>query len=294
MRLYKLFFQHRLSWTVLLALTGIGTMIHYASCKTACTYLQGDIFGIDLKYIGVGYMGIIILLALFKQADFIRMFVSAGIGVEIFLVSFQIKEDIFCPYCLSFGVMVLLMYIINYERSSMRNKWYQKMVYVFGDTRIPFFKNQYLPMLFMMLVGYIFVCLSFSGSATPAYAGENSVLPSYGKGAWELIIFTDYFCPPCQAAEKDLGPEIERLINRGDVKITFVDFPGYKHSALYSKYFLYAAKARKDHRNAMKARHVLFSLAAQKKIQQEPLLSAALTSQNVALKPIDPKPVYNE
>jgi hypothetical protein len=44
----------------------------------------------------------------------------------------------------------------------------------------------------------------------------------------------------------------------------------------------------------MKARHVLFSLAAQKKIQQEPLLSAALTSQNVALKPIDPKPVYNE
>ncbi|NLD81223.1 MAG: hypothetical protein GX642_08665, partial [Smithella sp.] len=121
MRLYSLFFQHRLIWTVLLALIGIVIMIYYASCKTACSYLQGDIFGIDLKYIGVGYMGLIILLALFKQADLIRMLVSAGIGVEVFLVSFQFREDIFCPYCLSFGVMVLLMYIINYERSSMRN-----------------------------------------------------------------------------------------------------------------------------------------------------------------------------
>lgn len=294
MHLYRLFFQHRLIWTVLLALIGIGIMIFYALCNTACSYLRGDIFGIDLKYIGVGYMGIIIILAFLKQADLTRMLVSAGIGVEIFLVSFQFRENIFCPYCLSFGIVVLLMYIINYERSSMRNKWYQKMVYFFGDARIPFLKNQHLPMLFMMLAGYIFVCLSFSGSATPAYAGEKTVAPSYGKDAWELIIFTDYFCPPCQSAEKDLGPEIERLLNRGDIKITFVDYPGHKHSALYSKYFLYAAGAGKDHRNAVKARYVLFSLAAQNRIHQEPLLSAALTSKNIALKMIDPKPVYNE
>jgi thiol:disulfide interchange protein DsbA len=294
MRFYRLFFQYRLIWTVVLALIGIGIMIFYAACNTACSYLRGDIFGIDLKYIGVGYMGLIILLAILKQADLIRMLVSAGIGVEIFLVSFQFKENIFCPYCLSFGVMVFLMYIINYERTSMRNKWYQKMVYIFGDAKIPFLKDQHLPMLLMMLVGYIFVCLSFSGSATPAYAGENSVIPSYGKGAWELIVFTDYFCPPCQSAEKDLGPEIERLLKRGDIKITFVDYPGHKHSALYSKYFLYAAGAGKDYQNAVRARHVLFSLAAQKNIDQEPLLSTALASRNIAMKTIDPKPVYKE
>ncbi len=294
MRLYSLFFQHRLIWTVLLALIGIVIMIYYASCKTACSYLQGDIFGIDLKYIGVGYMGLIILLALFRQADLIRMLVSAGIGVEVFLVSFQFREDIFCPYCLSFGVMVLLMYITNYERSSMRNKWYQKMLYVFGDARIPFLKNQYLPMLFMMFAGYIFVCLSFSGSSTPAYAGEKTFYPSYGKGAWELIVFTDYFCHPCQSAEKDLGPEIERLLNRGGMKITFVDFPGHKYSALYSKYFLYAVGAGRDHQNAVKARHELFSHASQNRIYQETVLSAALSSKNIALKTIDPKPVYKE
>lgn len=294
MRLYRLVVQHRLSLTVILALIGIGIMAFYALCNTACSYLRGDIFGIDLKYIGVGYMGVIIVLALLKQADLTRMLVAAGIGVEVFLILFQVSENIFCPFCLSFGIMVFMMYLINYERSGMKSKWYQKIIYAFGDAEIPFLNNQRIPLLAMMLIGYIFVSFSFSGSATPAYAGEGTVAPSYGKGAWELIIFTDYFCPPCQSIEKELEPELERLLARGDVKITFVDFPGHKYSALYSKYFICASEAGKGYRNIIKARRVLFSLATQNKINQEYLLSAALTSQNIALKMIDPKPVYKE
>lgn len=294
MHFYRRIVQHRLPITIAAALAGIGIMVYYASCETGCSYLRGDLLGIDLKYVGVGYMGAIIALALFGQADLLRMLVAAGIGVEVFLVDFQVREDVFCPFCLAFGVLVILMYLINYERLHMTNTWHQKGLYIFGDAKIPFAEGRRLPLLVMMIAGYVFVFLTFSGSATPAYAAETTALPSYGKGSWELMIFTDYFCPPCQAAEKNLEPELERLLARGDVKITFVDFPGHKNSSLYAKHFLFAVAANKGYANSLKARNILFTLAAQKKVDQESVLAAALKSKNVALQAVDPKPVFEQ
>jgi len=294
MNLYRLLLQHRLIITAILAVIGIGLMAFYTICDTSCSYLRGDLFGIDLKYIGVGYMTVLIILTFLKQADLIRMLVATGIGVEVFLISFQVSENVFCPFCLTFGIMVIVMYLINYERSAMMNNWYHKLIYSFGDAKIPFTDHQRFPLLAMMILGYLFVSFSFSGSATPAYATDQPAIPSYGKGSWELIIFTDYFCPPCQSLEKDLEPELERLLARGDVKITFVDFPGHKETPLFAKYFLCAVAADKGHRNIMKARHILFALAGQKKIAQENALAASLKSQGISLKIIDPKPVYQE
>ncbi len=85
MRLYRLLTHHCLVITIVLAVIGIGLMAFYTVCDTACSYLRGDIFGIDLKYVGVAYMAVITILALLKQADLIRMLVAAGIGVEVFL-----------------------------------------------------------------------------------------------------------------------------------------------------------------------------------------------------------------
>ena len=294
MGLYRRLMHYRLVITILLAIAGIGLMVFYAVCDTACSYLRGDILGLDLKYVGVTYMGAIIVLALVKQADLLRLLVASGIGVEIFLVAFQISENVFCPFCLSFGIMVLLMYFINYERFGMMNKWYQKLICVFGDARLPFTGDRRLPLLAMMILGYIFISFSFSGSATPAYAADQPAIPSYGKGAWELIIFTDYFCPPCQSVEGDLEPELERLLARGDVKITFVDFPGHPGSGLYAKYFLGAAAADKSYKNFLKARRILFSLAAEKKVDQDSVLAAFLKAQGIALKVTDPKPIFNQ
>jgi len=291
---YRLLIEHRFMITALLSIIGIGLMTFYTICDTSCSYLRGDIFGIDLKYVGVGYMAVVIILALLKQSDLLRMLFAAGVGVEVYLVTFQVSEHVFCPFCLSFGIMVLLMYVINYERSIMLNKSYQKMIYAFGEATIPFTNHQRIPLLAMMIIGYIFVSFSFSGSATPAYADDNTAVPSYGKGAWELIIFTDYFCPPCQSVEKELAPELERLLARGDVKITFVDFPGHKGTGLYAKYFLSAVAADKGYQNILKARNILFTLAAQKKVDQESVLAAALKSKNITLKVFDPKPIFNQ
>ena len=294
MHFYRKILQHRLPITIAAALAGIGIMMYYASCDTACSYLRGNLLGIDLKYVGVGYMGAIIALAFFRQADLLRMLVAAGIGVEGFLVEFQVRENVFCPFCLAFGALVILMYLINYERRHMTNAWHRKGLYVFGDAKIPFTEGLRLPLLAMMIAGYVFVFLTFSGSATPAYAAETTAAPSYGKGSWELMIFTDYFCPPCQAAENELEPELERLLARGDVKITFVDFPGHKSSSLFAKYFLFAAAANKGYANSLKARSVLFALAGEKKIDQESVLAAALKSKNIALETVDHKPVFQQ
>ncbi|MEN6469029.1 MAG: hypothetical protein ABFD45_08785 [Smithella sp.] len=227
---YRLLIEHRFMITVLLGIIGIGLMAFYTICDTSCSYLRGDIFGMDLKYVGVVYMTAVIILALLKQSDLLQMLVATGIGVEVYLVSFQVSENVFCPFCLSFGIMILLMYVINYERSIMLNKRYQKMIYAFGEAEIPFTNHQRIPLLVMMIIGYLFVSFSFSGSATPAYAADHPTVPSYGKG----------------------------------------------------------------YQNVLKARNILFSLASQKKVDQENVLSATLQSKNVALQATDPKPVFNQ
>jgi len=293
MHVLRLAWKYRLILTIPLALIGIGLMAYYVSCETSCSYLKGDLLGIDLKYVGSGYMAVIIILALIKQADLLRLLIAAGIGVEVFLVSFQVKENVFCPFCLSFGVMVILMYLINYERASVMKKWYSRFIYAFGDAKIPLAGHIRFPLLGMMLIGYITVCLTFNGSATPAYAASETPVPSVGKGAWELIVYTDYFCPPCQLVEKDLEPEIARLMSRGDIKITFVDYPGHQHTSLYAKYFLASVASGKGNINMMKARNVLFALAV-KNMAKEDAVSSALKAEGVAVKIIEPKPVFNE
>lgn len=291
---YRFLLKHRRWITIVLALAGIATMAYYASCETSCSYLQGDILGIDLKYVGVAFMAVIILLALLGQADLLRMLVASGIGVEVFLVSFQIREDVFCPYCLTFGVLVILMYVVNYQRTSMLNRWYEKIIYLFGDARIPGSDHRRAPLLLMMLAGYVFVFFTFSGSATPSYAAQEPPGSSFGSGAWELIIFTDYFCRPCQDLEKDLEPELARLLTRGDIVITFVDFPGNRGTGLYAKFFLASVASGKGWQNALHARNLLFSQAREKKIDQDKILSAFLKSHKIALNVIDPKPVFDQ
>ena len=130
-------------------------------------------------------------------------------------------------------------------------------------------------------------------NSSGAHAAEKDSIPSYGEGAWELMIFTDYFCGPCGFAEKYLDPELERLLAKGDIKITFIDYPGHgKSTALYAKYFLEAIAAEKGYKNAMKARRILFALAGEGKTREETAVKEALKAQGVTLKKTDPTPVY--
>ena len=120
--------KNRNAITIVLALIGIGLMMYYDYCGTICSYLKGDIWGINLKWFGIAYMAVIIVFAVFRQTPFVRSLLAAGLGVEVHLYAFQVQNDVYCPFCLAFSVMLILSFIINYEvpsawRENRRRMW---------------------------------------------------------------------------------------------------------------------------------------------------------------------------
>jgi len=172
--------KYRTIFTIILAAGGIGLMFFYTWCDTTCSYLQGDLFGIDLKYIGMAYMVVLVVLSLCRLSDAIRILLATGIGVEIFLVLFQWREDVFCPFCLAFGLIVVLLYLLHYEWPRRKTQWYQQLLYGAGEVKIPLPRHSlHLPLIIFVVLGYLFISLTFSGSATPAYGAEIKAVASY-------------------------------------------------------------------------------------------------------------------
>ncbi len=280
--------------TIVLALIGIGIMAYYDYCDTACSYLQGDIFGIDLKWVGISYMAIIIVFAAFKQVAFVRALLAAGLGVEAHLYAFQVQNDVYCPFCLAFSVMLILSFLINYEvPSAWREKRTRMWLYFLGEVSFPMLKLNKLPLLLFGLIGYLTVLFTFSGSVTPAY-GQDSIrgIPSLGKGPYEIIMFTDYFCPPCRRIDTKAEPLLKELLATGRVKLTFVDVPFSRPTPLYAKYYLYAVNVDSGINNVFRVRKILFDAAQGRDIEKEKDLIVYLKERKVLWKALDEKSIF--
>ena len=280
--------------TIVLCMISIGIMAYYDYCDTTCSYLKGDIFGIDLKWIGIAYMTAIIFFAVFKQTSFVRTLLAAGLGVEVHLYAFQVQNNVYCPFCLAFSVMLILSFIINYEvpsawRDNRRRMW----LYFLGEVDFPMFKINRLPLLIFSLLGYLTILFTFSGSVTPAYGQDtNFSIPSLGKGKYDIVIFADYFCPPCRRIDSKAEPLLEELLATGKVKITFIDVPFHKATPLYAKYYLYAANAGTGADNIFHARKVLFDAAQDMHIQKEDALVVYLMEKKVLWKKINEQAAF--
>jgi thiol:disulfide interchange protein DsbA len=280
--------------TILLALAGIGIMAYYDYCDTTCSYLKGDILGIDLKWVGIAYMSVIIVFAAFKQMSFVRALLAAGLGVEVYLYYFQIENDVYCPFCLAFSVILILSFLINYEipsawRENRRRMW----LYFLGEVSFPMFKLHKLPLLLFSVLGYLTVLFTFSGSVTPSFAQINDgAVPSLGKGPYQVMIFADYFCPPCYRIDTKAEPLLKELLATGKVKITFVDVPFHKQTPFYVRYYLYAANADSSAENIFHVRNLLFEAAQVTRIQEEGALLSYLNEKKISLKIMDEKTVF--
>jgi hypothetical protein len=102
---------------------GIGLMIFYEVCDTSCSYLQGTFAGVDLKYIGILFMAVLFAFSLppaFRYetpVNHLRTMMLAGaMGGEILLVRFQIVHEVYCPFCLAFGLCVLIIFASNFMK----------------------------------------------------------------------------------------------------------------------------------------------------------------------------------
>lgn len=137
--------QRRHSITVILACIALGLEIYYSICAGSCSYLRGSIFGIDLQHAGIAYMVFIILLGVLKKDILLFFIVSVGVGIEFYLIGFQVWYDTYCPYCLAFGGIIFLLYIVN------------------------FIKDRLFYSLFYMAMGLVGFALVFKGSVAPTY-----------------------------------------------------------------------------------------------------------------------------
>jgi len=249
-----------------LPVIGIVIALLYSICEESCTYLQGSIFGVKLNYLGILFMGMLALSNLLKRNAIFLILLSFGIGAELYLIGFQVMNSVYCSYCLSFGVVIFLLFALNFERSR---------------------KTFVTAALFL---GFIFFLFLFQGAATPVYAADT-LLPSFGKGPVKVRLYTDYFCKPCSALEPKLEPVINDLVKKGIINITFVDTPVHKDTTLYAKYFLYILNEKKDFNNALRARAVLFE-AAKQIINDSKSLEAFILQKGMRLKEFDVKSTF--
>jgi len=104
-------------------LLGMGLMIFYQVCDTSCSYLQGTFWGVDLKIVGILFMAVLLALALPPASrctvpvNILRAsMLSAAVGAEILLVRFQIQQETYCPFCLAFGICILILFAANFSR----------------------------------------------------------------------------------------------------------------------------------------------------------------------------------
>jgi uncharacterized membrane protein len=252
--------------TAILALTGIGVTTAYIFCLGACSYLTGSLLGLDLKYLGIFYMTVILVLALLRKSLLSLLLLAFGAGGEIFLIGYQVHSGVYCPYCLAFGATILLALAVNFER------------------------NRKALATIAAAAGLLFFLLFFSGSTTPVYAAEPA-LPAFGRGAIEVRLYTDYFCEPCAAEEAEVIPLVTELVDRNLVQVLFIDTPIHPGTVLYAGYFLAALNAKRDFRQAVAARGALFE-AAGKKIQGKEALEVFLKTKGLDIRPFDTAPVF--
>ncbi|MDI6615426.1 MAG: thioredoxin domain-containing protein [Syntrophaceae bacterium] len=247
--------------TIVLGLAGIAVMAAYSLCTESCTYLRGSMLGLDLKYLGMFYMGFVLAAGGFGKNTLCAILLSVGLGGEVFLLGFQVMNGVYCPYCLAFAAVVLVLFAIHFER-------------IRPSTAI----------LFAAIGLSVFLCL-FSGSATPAYAEETRI-PSFGNGPVKVRIYTDYFCSPCRSMEQELEPIIIDLVRRRIAAVTFVDTPVHRETILYAKCFLGMVTGRSDVSQILRARSALFK-AAEKNIRSLPDLEAFLGERGLKCRYVD-------
>ncbi|MGQ9570695.1 MAG: DsbA family protein [Thermodesulfovibrionales bacterium] len=251
---------------LLLLVLGIGIIFLYDICGEGCSYLRGSIFSIDLKYLGLLYTGLLLVLILIKRNTILLILISFGLGAEIYLLGFQINNEIICYYCLSFGGVILILFLLNFDMS--------KKVFI-GVS---------------LVVGFIFFSIFFKGNITPLYA-EEVLIPSFGSGKTNVRLYTDYFCSPCSNLEPKLEPLIIDLVKKGKISITFVDTPIHTYSSLYARYFLYILSEKDEFDYALKARAVLFE-AAKNNITKKELIEDYLKKKNIKFGPFNVSPTF--
>jgi hypothetical protein len=131
--------------SIALSVIGTAIILFYSLCGGTCSYFKGAIFGIDLKYVGILYMLAFIVLNILKLELIILVSISIALGIEFYLIGFQVIYWTFCPFCLCFGGVIVTQFLLHADWSK---RWH---------------------MFFFILIGLLFFLFFFKGSLLPVY-----------------------------------------------------------------------------------------------------------------------------
>ena len=120
----------------------------------------------------------------------------------------------------------------------------------------------------------------------PPLFAEEPLLSSFGTGPARVILYTDYFCPPCRGLEPRLEPLIVDLMNQSAIHLIFVDTPIHPQSPVYARQFLYALNFKKDFQHALFVRSALFE-AAENQIIEKKKLGEFIRKKGIEFIPFD-------
>lgn len=118
------------------------------------------------------------------------------------------------------------------------------------------------------------------------------IIPFFGDGPYEILMFSDYFCPHCRLIDEKAEPLLKELVAAGKTKITFIDVPFTRITPMYAKYYLQAVNAQPDIDNALRVRKALFEAAMEKDIRNEERLTAHLTIKEIQWAQMNEKSIF--
>jgi protein-disulfide isomerase len=139
----------------------------------------------------------------------------------------------------------------------------------------------------------MFISLLIIMSANFAFGqSRDAYFPTFGSGAIQVRIYTDYFCPPCRGMEPAVEPLLRNLIDKKVIRLTFIDTPFNRYSPLYARYFLYALKAKSDFDHALMVRNTLFGVAAGNLITTNEEIEKLFKGKGIPYSAFDPKQIF--
>ncbi|HUJ88824.1 MAG TPA: thioredoxin domain-containing protein, partial [Syntrophorhabdales bacterium] len=248
-------------------------IFYYTVCGQSCAYLKGGIFpfgkgypGINLTYLGLVFAGLLFIAALLKWETIHLLLLSAAVGTEGYLVAFQVRQGVYCPYCLFFGGVLLTLFALNFRVS-------RKLLVAAS-----------------IVLGFLFFWLFFQGATRPVLA-DTVLMPSFGNGKVKVRIYTDYFCGPCSHLEPQLEGVLAHLVSKNLANITFIDTPIHPPTPTYARYFLYILNEKPDFDYVLRIRAVLFG-AAKNNITEKEKLEEYLLKNQIRFRQFDTKPTF--
>lgn len=118
------------------------------------------------------------------------------------------------------------------------------------------------------------------------------VIPYFGTGTHEILIFSDYFCPHCKIIDEKAEGLLKELLATHKVQIKFIDVPFNRATPIYAKYYLQAVNAQPDLDNALRVRKALFEAAMDKGIRDEEALTRYLAGRQIKWTAMNEKSVF--